>query len=695
MSISSIQKLIQRKIGSVSENFKLELIGSAEGYDIFELQSIDDSIVIRGSSESALASGFNWYLKHECHNHLSWCGSRLDLPAELPMLHSPIRHRSPYQLRYHLNYCTYSYSMPFWDWNRWEQELDFMSLNGINLMLTVTGLEEVWRRTLLRLGYTEEAVSDYICGPAFFAWQWMQNLTAWGGPLPLWWYDEQAELARKIRNRMNELGIKAVVQGFSGMVPRDFKKKFPESSPVDQGLWCGFDRPLLLLPTDPKYTETASIYYEELHRLYGTDIHHYSMDPFHEGGRADGLDIAAYAREVERSLLEHDPEAVWVLQAWEGNPKPELIGAIAQEHTLILDLWCESRPAWKETNAFQGHPWIWNMIQNYGGKNGLYGNLKIVAGDPLKAWKNPAAGQMSGIGLAMEGIGTNPVMYDLLTDMVWRESEPELEDWLAGYITRRYGKAPVSARKAWALLEKSVYNSSVVQQGTSESLLCARPALEIRNVSTWGPRGISYEPEMVREACRQLYQSYEICNTSEGYLYDLVDVTRQCLADLSREFHEQTIKAFLTQDILEFDVQSSRFLKLLEDQDRLLQTREEFLLGPWLEAARTKGRTEEEKRLFEYNARTLITVWGPESSATVLKDYSHREWSGLLSSFYGPRWKMYFEALRKSMLTESDPIEPDWFIWEHHWTCEYDSNFAIEPKGSIKEEVPRIIAAYL
>lgn len=696
LSVSGVQQLIKRMIGPAVGHFELKIIEADKGSDVFEIRSVEKNrIEIQGTSETALASGFHWYLKHVCELHISWCGSRLALPAELPDIQEPICQVSPYALRYNLNYCTYSYSMAFWDWERWEQELDFMAMNGINLMLTVTGLEDVWRRTLLRLGYSEADVSDYLCGPAFFAWQWMQNLTSWGGPLPSWWYGEQSELAGKIRTRMRQLGIKPVVQGFGGMVPRNFKDKFPESSPIEQGVWCEFERPLLLLPEDPLFDAVASIYYDELYHLYGSDVHYYSIDPFHEGGHAERVDIAKYARATEHSLLKYDPEAVWVLQAWEGNPKAELLSAISRDHSLILDLWCESKPAWKETQAFQGHPWIWSMIQNYGGKNGLYGNLQTLASEVLAAKKSPEGGRMYGVGLAMEGIGTNPVMYDLLTDMIWREQEPRLEDWLVGYVKRRYGKAPNNALKAWRLLENSVYSSSMIQQGASESYLCARPALELNNVSTWGPQEISYDTQMVREACRLLYESYEDCHISEGYLYDLVDVTRQVLADYSRQLHSSMREAYASRNLQEFDVITGRFIQLLKDQDKLLSTREEFMLGPWLASARSLGRSTVEKDLFEWNARMLITLWGPETSAVVLRDYSHREWSGLISSFYEPRWTLFFETLREALICGEAPSELDWYSWEADWVRDTGKHFLLEPQGNIQEVVKHIISAYL
>ena len=32
-----------------------------------------------------------------------------------------------------------SYSMAYWDWDRWEAEIDWMALQGINLPLAFTG----------------------------------------------------------------------------------------------------------------------------------------------------------------------------------------------------------------------------------------------------------------------------------------------------------------------------------------------------------------------------------------------------------------------------------------------------------------------------------------------------------------------------------------------------------------------------
>lgn len=89
-----------------------------------------------------------------------------------------------------MNYCTVSYSAAWWDWERWQRELDFMAMNSINMPLSVVGLEAVWYNTLLKHKFTDEEARQFLAGPGHFAWQWMQNLQSYGGPLPKSWIDK-------------------------------------------------------------------------------------------------------------------------------------------------------------------------------------------------------------------------------------------------------------------------------------------------------------------------------------------------------------------------------------------------------------------------------------------------------------------------------------------------------------------------
>lgn len=70
------------------------------------------------------------------------------------------------------------------------------------------------------------------------------------------------------------------------------------------------------------------------------------------------------------------------------------------------------------------------------------------------------------------------------------------------------------------------------------------------------------------------------------------------------------------------------------------------MLGPWLEQAKSLGKTEMEKKLYEFNARNQITLWGPNGE---IIDYAAKQWSGLMIDYYMTRWNMFWDALKGSI----------------------------------------------
>ena len=264
---ASVECLIERVCPGASKHFSIQIDSSAaESY--FELaQGSDNRIIISADCPVNAATGLNWYLKYYAGIHLSWNCMRADLPDTLPQIPVPERHTTRSQYRYYLNYCTFSYSMAFWDWARWEQELDWMALHGINLCLAAVGSDALWLNVLRRLGYSDSDASEFIAGPAFQAWWLMNNLEGWGGPNPSSWYARNTELQKKILARMAELGIEPVLPGYSGMLPHDAAERLGLDV-ADPGLWQGYHRPAFLQPEDGNFQKIADIYYEELEKLF-------------------------------------------------------------------------------------------------------------------------------------------------------------------------------------------------------------------------------------------------------------------------------------------------------------------------------------------------------------------------------------------------------------------------------------------
>ncbi|MDE6783587.1 MAG: alpha-N-acetylglucosaminidase, partial [Paramuribaculum sp.] len=479
---------------------KIEIrIAPGDSTDWFILARAGDKPLILANSNLSAAAGLFNYLSDYCHARPGWMQPRIDLPAELPLVTEPVAHRCRADLRYYLNYCTYSYSMPFWSWERWQQEIDWMALHGINMPLAIEGTATVWRNTLRRLGYPEESIDRFVAGPAFQAWWLMNNLEGWGGPVSEAYYERQSSLQQRILAEMRAWGMEPVLPGYSGMIPHDASSTLGIPT-ADGGSWLGFTRPAVILPTSPDFDRVADIYYEEQARLYGS-ARYYSMDPFHEGGSTEGLDLNACGLAIYQAMERHAPGSVWLLQGWQENPRSALLGSLPDGAAMLLDLQAENEPMWrKRTDIFSRRPWIYCMLLNFGGNEGLYGKTDaLVAGYVDALAQSPT---LCGVGLTMEAIGNNPVMYDLLTELPWISDDVKPDSLIHGYVRSSYGTAPDSTLCAWRLLMKSVYNSPAdsSQQGTTESLFCARPADRLRQASAWANVKDYYDPRDVIRA---------------------------------------------------------------------------------------------------------------------------------------------------------------------------------------------------
>ena len=685
-----INGLLERIDRGASRKFVIEKVVSDT--DFFELDQNKQKVVVRGNSYVSIATGIHWYLKYHAGVHLTWNQMHAELPEVLPAVTEKERHDTEFPYRYDFNYCTHSYSMAFWDWNRWEEEIDWMALHGINMPLSIVGTGAVWRNVLLRLGYTKQEVNDFVAGPAFQAWWLMNNLEGWGGPNPDSWYNDQEALHKKIVKRMREFGIEPVLPGYSGMVPNNAKEKLGLDV-ANPGKWCDYNRPAFLQPTDPKFEYIAGIYYQEMTKLYGK-ARFYSMDPFHEGGSVDGVDLPAAGKAIWKAMKRANPKAVWVLQAWQSCPHDEMIAHLPKGDVVVLDLFSESRPQWGDPastwyreKGFGQHDWLYCMLLNYGANVGLHGKMEQVIDGFYKAKESAFVNTLKGVGMTMEGIENNPVMYELLCELPWREERFDKEEWLAGYVKARYGKNDERVWKAWSILSNSIYNCppQSVQQGTHESVFCARPSLEVRQVSSWAERDDYYNPHDVIEAARWMVEAADDFAGNAHFEYDLVDVVRQAVAEKGRLVYPVVVKAFEAGDRKLFEAASDRFLELILLQDRLLGTQPGFMVGTWLKQARDMGHTQEEKDLYEWNARVQITTWGNRSAADKggLCDYAHKEWNGLLRDFYYMRWNHFFHQLR-DRLDGKLPQRIDFYALEEPWTRQHEP-YPCQPQGNAVE----------
>jgi alpha-N-acetylglucosaminidase len=664
----SVKEIAKRRAPWLVSSLTFSRIPAQDGKDVFELYTEHKQVKIAASSASAAAQGLGWYLKYYCKRSISHLGDNLGAVSNLPQIKTKLRIVSPYAYRYALNYCTISYSMSFYTWKDWERELDWMALNGVNLMLAPVGMEAVWQNTLKKLGYSDQEAIGFIPGPAFGAWWLMGNMEGWGGPMSQHMINELAALQKQIITRMKTIGIEPVMHGFYGMIPTTLKNK-KNIKVLPQGKWVGgFTRPDFLLTDQPGFKEIADVYYAEMKKLYGADLHYFGGDPFHEGGSAKGVDLKSSGKAIQEVMHSNYPGSTWVLQGWQSNPSSALLTGLDKNKVLIIELFGENTNNWEKRKGYEGTPFVWSNVSNFGEKNGLYGKLQRFSDEVYRAKTGPYSSYLSGIGIIPEGINNNPVAFDLMLELGWHKDHVDVNNWIKTYIQYRYGKSNAVLEKAWAILLKTVYSSpDAYQEGPSESIFCARPAIDIQTVSSWGTRKRNYDVAQFAEAVRLFVSAAKDFENVETYQADRIDFVRQLQANKGDQIYLEMMDAIKNKDLAKFKQNSAIFLELIKQQDRLLSNSRFFTLNRWLKQAVDFGTTAADKTMALKNAKAQITYWGPDTNArTDLHEYAHKEWGGLLGSLYLSRWKM-FEEQQIAQLSGNAAETPDYYKMETDW----------------------------
>jgi len=691
--LASSNQLIARILPKEHSAFLTESIDAKNGMDVFEVESKNNKIILRGSNGVALASAFYYYLTEYAHCQITWNGTNLNMPKTLPMVAQKVRKETPYEYRYYLNYCTFNYSMSWWDWERWEKEIDWMALHGINMPLAITGEEYTWYLLYKEMGFSDEELKGFFTGPAYFSWFWMGNIDGWGGPLPVTWMKSHFELQKKILTRQRALGMKPVLPAFTGHVPAAFKSKFPNAKLKATNWTNGFADTYILDAEDPMFATIGKKFLQKQTELLGTD-HLYSADTFNENEppSAEPEFLSKLSARIYDGMSAADPKAIWVMQGWLfysdrkfwKEPQTEaLLKAVPNDKMILLDLATEIEPVWKRTEGFYGKPWIWNMLHNFGGNTNLFGRMDVVATAPAAALKDPKSGKMSGIGLTMEGIEQNPVLYELMMENTWQSTPIDLNTWLPKFVLNRYGKQNTNAIKAWDILRKTVYTvpeNKYIRDG-AESIIQARPTLD--SLTRWANTKLNYEAKDLLPAWDEFVKAAPIVKQSDGFQYDIVDVTRQVMANYALTVQRKIVTAYGRKELKTFKAESQKFIQLIDDLDKLLATRKDFMLGPWVSDARKWGTNPEEKALYEFNAKDLITLWGDKKSP--LNEYACRQWSGLLSDFYKPRWELFFKqaesALNQNTTLNIQKFNEEVSKWEWKWVNQR-KDFPVNPVGN-------------
>jgi alpha-N-acetylglucosaminidase len=665
--------VLARLLGGRASRFELGAIAEKDGHERFRIAAANGRIKVDGSTPSAVLFGVNWYLKYVARVQVSTNGIRLGTASGFPLPAGIIEKETPYAYRYALNENIDGYTAPYWSWARWEHEIDLLALSGINAMIVERGMDAVLYQTFRDVGYSDGEIRGWITQPAHQNWQLMGNLCCFNGPISNSLLHKRVSSAQRIIARLRELGMTPVLPGFYGIVPADFQKKFPDAHVIPQGEWAGFTRPGWLDPRDPMFAKLAAAFYRNQRALFG-DSNIYDMEVFQEGGSSGDVSVPEAARDVQNALSAAHPGAYWMMLAWQGNPRQDLLGGVDRRHLLIIDIDHDRVPRDDRQKDFRGAPFLFGGIWEFGGRSTLGANIGNITERLQRLGR--ANGNMAGTAVFSEGMDNNPFAFDLFTEMAWRSEPVDTAKWTGDYVRRRYGAADLHALAAWKVLLNTAYairidevNFNSERDAAQESLFDAQPSLTADRASNWSPQAMRYDADVFKRALPEMLKVARALRASETYQYDLVDIARQTLANESRVLLPQIKTAHDGKNRPRFEALTRHWLRLMDMQDQLLATNRFFLVGAWLADVRPWASNLRESARLDYDARSILTTWGDRKASEdgELHDYGNKDWAGLTRGYYRARWQAYFESLDAGLSSGSPAVPIDWYALGDAW----------------------------
>lgn len=666
--------VLQRLMPDLAPQFQLALVSRPDHKDYFRITGTQGHIRVEAATQPTLLYGVNWYLKYVAHLQVSTNGLQLGPPnLVLPAPPSPIEKPALYPWRYALNENVDGYSAPYWDQQRWQHEIDVLAVSGTNAILIERGMDLVLYQTFRDSGYSDEAIRNWIVQPAHQNWQLMGNMCCFQAPISRELLEKRSRSAQQLIASLRSLGITPVLPGYYGIVPADFASLHPGAHVITQGDWNGFTRPGWLDPRDPNFDKLAKSFYRHQHALYG-DSAIYDMEVFQEGGAAGDVPVPAAAKKIQQALMRVHPDAIWMMMGWQQNPTQELLSSLDLSHVLIADIEQGRIPRDDRDREFRGASWLFGGLWEFGGRTTMGAPLCDYAVRFPQMASRPGS-RIVGTALFTEGLDTNPFAFDLYTEMAWHDTPVDLVPWTDAYAIRRYGGDDPHARRAWEILLKTAYGyraNGNMKHGepdaASDSVFNAQPSLTATHAATWSSDILRYDPADFAPALTELLQVAPALRSTETYRYDLVDVARQTMANEGRRLLPLIKQAYDSKDKAAFAALTKEWLNDMELQNNLLQTNQFFLLGTWLSFVPPWASSPAELDRLNYDARSILTTWGDRKASEFgLHEYGNRDWAGLTSDYYMPRWQMYFDSLSTSLDTGKPPVAIDWYSFGDTW----------------------------
>ena len=562
-------------------------------------------------------------------------------------------------IRFYGNICAFSYSYWYWDWNDWEKHIDWIAFKGFNVVLVPMGIESVQLDVFTKLGLLEEQVLDFFNGPAYLAWSRMGNMKHFSGPLTEKFLSSQLILQRKICERLNDLGVRYVIPGFSGFVPDALVDMYDNKYFNNVSCWNRFNSSFTCLkqldPSKALYNDIGQLYMKTLLSYFRTNSL-YAIDMFNENTPVNGTDVylSSCSNSTVSVIKSADSVGKWVLQGWTFGYEYDrfwtkqkiasYIASVNNDDILILDMFAEARPVWNTTNSFFGKPFIWTLINNFGGNTVINGNVKQTVAHLSRAIQDSKS--FVGFGFMPEGIQENTILLDAVMGFVtseeyYRNTTQYLGFWEEAVSSYRYGGDHYKELLKFTIRNLYVQQNYITNYRKS-LMIFRRPGFNLKFHTN---SNIGTNRDILNQ---YLINTNETRSVTEVVTYDFLSILQNYSELVFSQLYLNLMEAYAVQQLETFEMNARRMHEMLTQLDTILS------LFPLKSLACYEQQVLKFASEISFNnpmklvadLRRQISIWGYNEE---IIDYAFKIWSGALSDYYSPRWNTFISHLKASL----------------------------------------------
>ncbi len=617
---------ILRNTPKIIDNFIVRRIDSDNGCDCYEIYSELKKVVLAGNSNLSVAMAYYRYLNEFCNVVITSGDYDISYIATTPLPEEKITHTVKQKIRARTSYEMFSLEGNYWGFDRWEKEIDFMAMHGINTAFQPVGFDGVLFRTLCDIGMDEKLCAEFSSGPAFLMRQLTGNVAGTSSVNSKEYLERKIYIGKKITEREKHLGITPVFPAIMPSIPFSLRRKYIKMDIFKAPLWHNLP-PIFYIKPENAFFRIFNKKFLEFQRDLLGETNSYFVEPLYDVPKKGyNSHLVSLGKALNELFEEFDENAVCYTHMSAINE--DFFKKTSPERFIIINDSDEEKPSFlsdkKHLVAIKGNRY---------GRTGLCGDIEKISRCPFAVSKNE---NLLGTAVELDTFSENPMFCESVLSAIKTDEAFDADELVKTYAKKRY------RTDAFADEIISLKNLCYNTDDCAGSIICARPSTKLKHTAPFDTLERKYDFKDIYNIAKDIVEKDATKN--DKMRLDIVSLVRQFLSEFAYPVYLTATEFFKDENARDYEQASNLFLEICEDMDRILKTQESTNLSTVYEKAHELGNNKEETQAIDINFLMYHTVWGP-IDRSILYDTAWTEIGGMVKDFYAQRWFMYFRAL--------------------------------------------------